>query len=192
MTEEISKKIDGTEYFASINIPDNWDTIEEFTDWYFNTRMPMMIPWNAGVMQTDDATAMCIFRKGHYQVELYLILAGMQVKQHAHPGVEVITVYLGGGNYLGTKSTHDISKHWGTIYKKLANGEYHGSDEISKKSTGYAILAIQKWDNIDEMSSASIQWRGNTAGPIQEELIRKHRPNALVNSGYADIDPDGR
>jgi hypothetical protein len=41
------------------------------------------------------------------------------------------------------------------------------------------------------MSSAAIQWKGTTAGPLQEELIRKSFANrnleVKVESGYADV-----
>ena len=37
------------------------------------------------------------------------------------------------------------------------------------------------------MSSAAVNWKGKTAGPLQEALIKKHRPDAFVEPGYADV-----
>ena len=61
--QELWKKISPLEYFKEVTIPDSWETIEDFTNWYLAQRMPLMIPWDAEVIRTDDATAICIFRK---------------------------------------------------------------------------------------------------------------------------------
>jgi hypothetical protein len=61
---EIIKKINIEEYFKNIVIPDDWDTLEEFVDWYIDSRMPILPPWNAEVIKSDDAVAICVFKKG--------------------------------------------------------------------------------------------------------------------------------
>ena len=45
------KQIDSIDYFKHIAIPEDWDNLEDFVDWYITQRMPMMIPWNAKVMR---------------------------------------------------------------------------------------------------------------------------------------------
>ena len=45
----------------------------------------------------------------------------------------------------------------------------------------------EKWDEGIPMTSAAINWTGATAGPLQEALIKKHRPDVFVELGYADV-----
>lgn len=186
VNEEIWKKIDPVAYFSNINIPDNWDNLEDFVNWYIESRMPLMVPWNAGSIVSDDAAAICIFRKGNYQVEFYLEFPQMSIRKHAHPRMEVIVMELGGGSLIPSTG-QGISNNWGNLTKKLMPGEYHGGDSMTEFSKGYATLAFQRWDDPKEMSSAAIQWKGELQGPVQENLIKSNKPDALVSPGYADI-----
>jgi hypothetical protein len=193
MTDPLIKKIiNPSEYFSNINIPEDWNNLEEFVDWYMNARMPMMIPWNAEVIRSDDATAVCVFRKGNYQVELYLEFPGFSIERHSHPRMEVIVVDLGGGHRNPmSKHVTGVTYTWGKVFHTVTSGNEHGGDTTSRMGNGSCFLACQRWDNIDEMTSAAIQWKGPTAGPMQEELIRKSFNNrgleVDVKSGFADV-----
>lgn len=183
------KKVNAADYFKNIEIPDDWDTLEDFVDWYCNQRMPMMIPWNAKVIRSDDAVAICLFRKGRYQVEFYIEYPNMHIYKHAHPRMEVITMTLGGGGNWSPIDHPNVntSEIWGSLTVKLANGNYHGGDVNAETGNGFAILAFQKWDNAEEMTSAAVQWKGAIQGEYQANLIRSHYPDALITEGYADI-----
>ena len=183
------KKIDPKEYFSHISIPDDWDTLEEFVDWYLDSKMPLMVPFNAEVIKSDDACAVCIFRKGHYQVEFYLEYPEMWIRQHSHPRMDVIVMQLGGGN-VAPKDTHNVSKTWGELATNLKAGEYHGGNTASVINDGFITLAFQRWENPSEMTSAAVQWKGELQGPIQEALIKRKKKNAIVTNDYADVTPD--
>jgi hypothetical protein len=183
---QVWKSIPPEQYFKSLIIPESWNTIEEFVDWYMTSRMPLMIPWDAKIIQTDDATAISIFKKPPYQIEMYLIYSNKIVPQHAHPNMEVITMMLGGGKNT-TKSITGVSSSWGLISENLKNGETHGGATREFSNGEYAILSFEKWPDNVEITSAAINWKGNTAGPIQEELIKLNNPTAFVKSGYADV-----
>lgn len=184
--QELWKKCTPATYFGNIEIPDTWDSIESFTNWYLEQRMPLMIPWDAEVIRTDDATAICVFRKPPYQVELYLIHPGLSVAKHAHPGMDVITMTLGGGK-IDTRSVTNTSTSWGDISENLKNGEFHGGQTVLQKSLGFSLMSFEKWPEGVPMTSAAIHWKGNTAGDIHDRLIEKHHPNAIIKEGYADI-----
>jgi hypothetical protein len=184
--QELWKKCSPATYFENIKIPDTWDSIESFTNWYLEQRMPLMIPWDAEVIRTDDATAICIFRKPPYQVELYLIHPGLSVAKHAHPGMEVITMTLGGGK-IDTKSVTNTSTCWGDISENLKNGEFHGGQPILKKTLGFGLMSFEKWPANVPMTSAAIHWVGETAGVVHDKLISSHHPGAVLHDGYANI-----
>jgi hypothetical protein len=183
------KQVHAEDYFKHIQIPDDWDSLEDFVDWYCDQRMPLMIPWDARVIRSDDAVAICLFRKGNYQVEFYIEYPNMYIYKHSHPRMEVITMTLGGGSNWPTvpDSTTNTSNIWGGLAIKLADGNYHGGDGNSETGNGFALLAFQRWDNPSEMTSAAVQWKGGTQGDIQSDLIKSHFPNALIQEGYADI-----
>jgi hypothetical protein len=183
------RKIDPKEYFAGIQIPDDWASLEEFTDWYIQSKMPLMIPFDAECIRSDDAVAICIFKKGHYQVEFYIEFSGMYIRKHAHPRMEVIVVELGGGSG-SPRDEYGISRGWGYIGHLLKPGEYHGGIPVDQLKNGFVTLAFQRWENIDEMSSAAIQWKGELQGPVQEDLIRRRKKFAEVRPGYADVTND--
>jgi len=183
----IVKKINIEEYFKNTVIPDDWNTLEEFVDWYFDSRMPILPPWNAEVIKSDDAVAICVFKKGHYQVEFYLEHPMLTILEHCHPGMEVIIVELGGGGLHGKNKEFEVSNSWGQVQKKLMAGEYHGGDTSMNLGKGYCILAFQRWENCDEMHSAATQWKGELHGNIQAELIKKHKGDVFVEGKIADI-----
>ena len=68
----IWKTFESNDFFKDLQIPDDWVTLEDFVNWYMESKIPIMIPWNAKVIRSDDAVAISIFRKGQYQVEFYL------------------------------------------------------------------------------------------------------------------------
>jgi uncharacterized protein (DUF779 family) len=190
------KQIDANEYFKDVvdKIPDDWATLEDFVDWYCDQRMPMMIPWNANVIRSDDAVAICLFRKGNYQVEFYIEYPNMYIWKHSHPRMEVITMTMGGGGTWAPNegSTTNTGSTWGGLSTKLVNGGYHGGDADARTGKGFVILAFQRWENPEEMTSAAVQWKGQIQGEHQAELIRSYYPDAFFKDGYADISKNSK
>lgn len=183
------KHINAEDYFKDIVIPDDWNTLEDFVDWFIEQRMPLMIPWNANVIRSDDAVAISLFRKGNYQVEFYIEYPDMYIYSHSHPRMEVITMQLGGGSRYEPNegSTTNTASVWGGLTTKLTNGNYHGGDADAGTGKGFVILAFQRWDNPEEMTSAAVQWKGELQGTWQAELIKSYYPDAFIRDGYADI-----
>jgi hypothetical protein len=174
------------EYFAQLTTPDSWQTIEDFVDWYMQSGQPLMIPWNAEVIASDDATAICIFRKAPYQVELYLVHPSIVIPVHAHPEMESIVVSIGGG-CLGTRLDNGMSSIWGFKGNKIQGEQTHGGQGFGFSPKGYAMLTFQKWPEGVPLTSAAVHWKGDTAGPKQDAIIKKHHPQAVAIPGFADI-----
>jgi hypothetical protein len=185
LNAKIWKKFNSADYFSKINIPENWETLEDFAEWYMESRMPMMISYNAPVIRSDDATAICLFRKGQYQVELYLEYPEMWIRNHSHPRVEVINMFLGGGSTLPPQQ-NGTSIEWGST-SKIMPGEYHSGSIGAVLGDGMVTLAFEKWQNIEEMTSAAINWKGEIHGPIQANLIRNNYEGAEITDNYADV-----
>lgn len=163
-----------------------WDSLEQFAQWYMQNGMPMAVPWDAEVIVSDDATAICVFRKPPYQVELYLIHPSIMIPEHAHPGLETLVVHLGGG-FRGNRMQNGLSDLWGTSAGKTSADETHGGSQLGVSPKGYAMLTFEKWPDGVPMTSAAAHWRGDTAGPKQDVLIRRHYPTAIAIPGFADV-----
>lgn len=175
-----------TPYYNDYEIPDDWATLEDFVAWFVDSKFPIIIPWNAEVRQTDDATTICLFRKGQYQVEIYLIYPGWVIPEHGHPGVEVITMNMGGGR-RGAKNKLGGSSIAGSLSEKLVDNATHGGESATIFSDGYCLYSFEKWPKDIKMTSAAVHWKGKTAGPIHDKLIEKHYPGAVREPGYADV-----
>jgi len=161
--------------YRDLIIPDTWKDITEFCNWWIDNNMPVMFPTSPEVFMSDDATAICLFRKGRFQVELYLIHPNPIVPAHEHPGVEVIKIRNGklGAKFIASSILHD--------------GEAHGSGmRLEAETKGFPLIAVQHWKTREPTTIASM-WKGPTVGPKQEALIRRFNPDAYIKDGYADI-----
>jgi hypothetical protein len=164
----------GPDPYPNLIIPETWSNVEEFADWWFRNGMPIKFQESAEVFLSDDATSIALFRKGRFQVELYLIHPCPTVPVHEHPDVEVIKARLDGNRYPYLSNT-------------LHNNEAHGAGLVLEaEDKGYPLLAIQHWLTREPTTVASM-WKGNTVGPKQESLIRRFNPDAYIVEGYADI-----
>jgi hypothetical protein len=160
--------------FLDFETPDTWADVEEFAKWWIGSKMPMMIPPGPEVFLSDDATATCLFRKGQFQVELYLIHPQPAVPTHEHPGVEVIKIRAGG-------------RHGPVASGVLRKGEAHGTGmKLEAEVKGFPLLAVQHWHTRYPSTIASM-WKGYTAGPLHEAIIRRFTPDAYIVDGYADV-----
>jgi len=160
---------------ADFVIPETWKDIQEFADWLLENKMPLRFPQYPEVFLSDDATAISLFRKGRFQVELYLIHPQPVVPVHEHPGVEVIKFRAGVKENLFLFS--DI----------LRKGEAHGSGmKLEAEVRGFPLIAIQHWLTREPCTIASM-WKGYTAGPKHIEIIKRYNPDCFIDGQYADI-----
>lgn len=148
-------------------VSNRWATVKEFASWWIKDK-PIVVPFDAQVICSDDATAICLYRYEQFQVEIYLSHPGELIKQHCHPGVQIVIVKLGGGGE-GEPAEDGGSTIRFEFSEILESGEYHGNNELSP-SRGY--LVFQHWDSsLGTPTSAAIQWKGPAAGPKHEKIV---------------------
>lgn len=187
--EKIVKKYHVEDIYKDLAIPETWETLEDFVEWYIVTaRMPILIPQESEVIQSDDAAAICIFRKGAYQVEFYLQYPNLEILEHSHPDMEVIIVDLAGGNQ-GEKSSFGVSSRWGNTFSKLKAGDYHSAPKF-EYANGGITLAFQRWINTNKQFSAASNWKGFIRGSDghQAKLIKRiNGSDVFINDEVADV-----
>lgn len=150
-----------------LSLDNRWANVKEFASWWINNKT-IVVPFNAQVICSDDATAICLYRYQQFQVEIYLSHPGELIKHHCHPGIQVLLVKLGGGGE-GELAEDGGSTVRFQFSEVLESGEYHGNDELSP---GKAYLVFQHWDSsLGTPTSTAIQWKGPAAGPKHEKII---------------------
>lgn len=172
--------------FGDLDVPESWDSVRAFMYWWFRMKCPTVFPVGAHHYRVDDATSITLFRHGQFQVELYMLEPDPVIEQHGHPGVEVITVRVVG---VSEDYVVDHPAQWLPASGTLLADEEHGvNPEIPRmeRSPGL-MLAFQHWTCGVKPTTVAARWKGKTAGPLHEALIRAHNPGAYVVSGYADI-----
>ena len=176
------------EIYKDLVIPETWDTLEDFVDWYMlEAKMPLLVPQDAEIVVSDDAVAISLFKKGPYQVELYLLYPDYDILQHCHPDLEVIVVDLGGCKFT-PKSHFNTSVAWGYVWEKLLPGNYHGNEHI--REYGGVNLAFEKWIDTSKQFSAASNWKGFIRGneSHQAKLIRRINGNdVFIDDETADV-----
>lgn len=150
-----------------------------FAEWYLRSGLPVLLPEKHEVFVSDDATASCLFRHGRFQFEMYLIHPKPVIPQHEHPGVANIEI---------------PSELWGDVDLSLLRGwvqhagqPHGGSIRERAEHNGFLLFSAQMWDEGLEVSTIGARWKGHTAGPKHEALIKRFNPNCLIYPGYADI-----
>ena len=160
------------------DVPDFADVVE-FADWYVSSGMPTLFPKNHEVFISDDATASCLFRHGRFQFEIYLIHPNPVIPKHEHPGVANIEIQQSGWSALSAAQLEASVQRQGVP---------HGIGFKQRAShSGFVLMSAQMWDEGLEMSTIGARWKGHTAGPKHEALIRRFNPGRLVYPGYADV-----
>lgn len=169
------KQYNFEDYFSSLTIPETWATLDEFIEWFMDSRMPWMIPEDSEVYVTDNASSIILFRHDCYQVELYVNYPKSKAPLHGHPGMDLVTMQIGRMNPI----------RWAYPNKVLKNSEKHDADFASEKGT--VFLTFEKWLPEIPMTSASVNWVGETVGPIHEELIKRHYPDVEIDNGISKL-----
>lgn len=187
------KIIEQKDMSKELSIPDTWDSVYSFGQWWCDNGMPILLPTGYEVYLSDDATSVCLFRKGRFQVELYLIHPGPNLPVHEHPGVDVIKMRL---NTYGEKDNQLIPFNYEISSETLLRGQSHGAGinfkdrpekNIEIASQGFPLLAFQKWDEGLEVTTVASRWKGKSVGPKQEDIVRRFNPDAYIEPGYIDV-----
>lgn len=172
----------------TLHIPNTWNSVYDFGQWWCDSGMPILLPTNYEVYLSDDATSVCLFRKGQFQVELYLIHPGPNLPVHEHPGVEVIKMRLNTYDSNLELNMEEVGS------ATLLRGQSHGAginfkDRESNSITeqGFPLLAFQKWDEGLEVTTVASRWKGKMVGPLQAGIVKRFSPTAFIQDDFIDV-----
>jgi hypothetical protein len=163
----------------------NWNTLEEFAQWYKESGYPIRPPFEDPVYVTDISYSYVLFREGQYQAELYLVRPNTSSPNHSHPGIENIIMIWGGdvsnsqngkkldlSEYYKEPSPTGTNKLFGMSSEKLTDQGYHA---LFAGNKGGAFLSLEKWPTDRKMTSVTIEWDGEAVDPSHAELIKSEK-----------------
>jgi hypothetical protein len=156
-----------------------WNEVEAFKDWWMAAGCPIKPPFEYPIHITDMAYALTIYRKGQYQIELYICKPNTQTQVHAHPGIESLSVYLTGnlsfakdGAPFPDLSAYQKEGSNGThllLGKSLetVNGTPHA---LKVNEEGGSFLLFQRWSH-KKPRSVAVEYDGVTLGHKHDKQI---------------------
>ena len=160
-----------------MNIPE-WETLEEFVQWYKDNNYPFRPPFEDPVYVNDNSHSYVLFRQGQYQAELYLVAPNSYVPPHSHPNMENIIVVLGGEMDLRNgKDYYDLTtffnepapdgtcKLFGVATPKMTPNTEH---EVNILGKGAAFISLERWTNNAKPTSATLRWNGDPVGEMHK------------------------
>jgi hypothetical protein len=169
----IIHKYDAESYYSSLVIPDTWDNVIKFAEWYLENKMAIRILDNQEIFVTDISTSWIMFRHGRFQAEMYLLPSNLpDTPRHSHPNIDVATISI---SYAGDKARNKV---WG-LPRALAAGNSHDS---MTKGQGALFITCEHWKDGVEMTSAAVNWNGKLCGPVHANLIKKYYPTAIIGN----------
>jgi hypothetical protein len=165
-------------FSSSIAVPETWESLEEFATWYLDSQLPYRIPEDAELFRSDDASALCVFRHGQFQVEQYFIDDIYRVKAHAHPGVEVMQV-----------SMVTVGLPFGEPTNHIQSGEFHGGKgQPSDPCRPGSILAFERWQEGLKPTTVAARWHGPLVGPLHRAIVTRFYPEVRIVDDYVHFD----
>lgn len=160
-----------------MNIPDTWNNITEFTDWYQQNGYPRKPPNPHEVFVTDVGTSIIIFRHGLYQVEFYVASPHFTTSKHYHP-FEQIIIFMGGDAEGRLGKDLDEEPPWRpfrTLGQRLAPLAMDMWHQLKVLDYGICFYNCQRWESEQAMTSAIIEYEGDSLGPMHQEMLNNKK-----------------
>lgn len=130
-----------------------FDDLEEFKNWWLNTR-PINTPTDNSLSHVADTYGVVLYRQTPYQVELFNVRPNSEIPAHIHPNVDSFEVFIGGDIAFMCNKEWYSDNIIGTSIRVFPES-YHGG-KFGKK--GGCFLSIQKWLNGVEPKFVGDDW----------------------------------
>jgi hypothetical protein len=178
--EKMLAKAGTKQILNRIQIPNDWSSLDEFATWYRNAGFPILPLQDSCINMADITYSLIVFRKGRFQVELYLVAPNSDNGLHTHPHAskfvhcagagegynETETIAL--GQNVPAESPDEIDKDFGLFAPSTVAYEKHG---LRTSNRGVAFFNIEMWpDDGSTPTSALIEFIGKSVGPMHDEI----------------------
>jgi hypothetical protein len=184
-TEKKKQRFESSQSLQKIymraKIPDDWNNLDEFSNWYRSSGYPILPPADTKVYVGDITYSTVVFRKGRFQVELYMVAPNSTSGVHTH-NHESRFLHLAGSMEGYADDPNDsirIGKQGPSIMKDGVDpdfgmfspsskiGEMHG---LRTHEHGCVFFNFEMWPEDIEPTSALVQFVGPSTGPKHDEI----------------------
>jgi len=146
------------------------DPLRAFGHWYLGKMLKEnCLPVDTvfkNIKMYNNASAVVLFRRYPFQVELFIAPGNVSVPEHSHPDVDSYEVYFGGDIAFSKNNRKDArvirelpnkkSSAWGW-FMRIGCEDKH---EATSLETGGSFLSVQYWKNKVEATSIGENWIG--------------------------------
>lgn len=151
------------------------DQLEKFCSWFLK-KMPVIgaVPFQGAVSKVEDVTAILLYRKDQFQVQMFAVPEGTIIPEHTHPNVDSIEVYVGGnirfshsGKYVYPEDQlYALSGPLGCAFKRGTTIRVHPNDVHGGVfgEGGGVFLSVQHWLNGVKPHCVAADYSGTTMG----------------------------
>lgn len=143
------------------------DTLEAFLDWWWGAGKPIVIPFHHSHVMNGNVPGVVLYRKGCYQVQLFIFSPDSIIPEHVHPNVDVFEIYMSGDIVFTVDGEIKTPPVWND--EPAANGlhkmygwalritpeTWHGGTTGPR---GGVFLSVQKWLNGVEPTTVGEEW----------------------------------
>lgn len=161
-----------------MEIPNTWNNLNEFANWYIANGYPRKPPDPPEVYFTDVGTSVIIFRHDVYQAEFYIGGANFLTEKHNHPFEQKI-MFVGGNGKGRRGSKLEEEPTWSSMTPFMFSStilfqeQWHQLQSFDK---GLYFFNFQKWPSVELMTSAIIEYGGKSLGPVHDKLLETINP----------------
>lgn len=166
-----------------INIPDDWNSLEEFTEWFKAAGYPILPPADTRVYVSDISYSTIVFRRGRFQAELYFVApnAATNVHTHNHSSKFIILAGSSEGYYddpedfirVGKRSLppgkDDVDPDFSITGLTCHVGDNHGFRTLEY---GLVFFNLEMWPEDIVPTSALVEFEGPAMGPKHETMMQ--------------------
>jgi hypothetical protein len=155
------------------------DRLQSFSDWYLASHKPLAIPALNSIHFMDNLTAITLFRKDQFQVEMVICKPNSEIPDHVHPNVDSFEVYVSGSIMFRHRNELMVQKEnadhvtWDGFSEmrgmkiRVKPDDLHGA---TIGETGGCFLSIQQWLK-GKPTTVGHDWTGENLGPVHKETI---------------------
>ena len=165
-----------------INIPDDWDSLDEFAEWYRDAGYPILPPADTKIYVGDCSYSTIVFRKGRFQAEFYLVAPNSSTKLHTHNHASKFVVLAGSmegyktdptdfvrvGKRYSPAGKDDVDPDFGIIGQTDYAGDLHGLRTLEH---GVTFFNLEMWPEDIVPTSALVEYEGPSMGPEHEKIM---------------------
>lgn len=84
------------------------EDVEQFARWFLDsTPVIGAVPFHGAVTMIEDVTAILLYRRDQFQVQLFAVPEGVIIPEHRHPHVDTVQVYVGGNIMFTLNGRHN-------------------------------------------------------------------------------------